>query len=132
MQDGVGIGSHEKLHLRHFLVDFLHELYYKVDQLVLKHLLGMEVGDEEGNVIALGSVSCARGSSMCIGTAYLDSLPSQDEKGLGALGQEASELVDEDVLNLIGLLDPDAYTDTVYAGLYEDSLVLVSGDGEGV
>ena len=43
----------EELHLRDLLVHILHELDDKVHQLVLQHLLGVEVGDEERNVIAL-------------------------------------------------------------------------------
>ena len=43
----------EELHLRDLLVHVLHELNDEVHQLVLQHLLGMEVGDEERNVIAL-------------------------------------------------------------------------------
>lgn len=43
----------EELHLRDLLVHILHELNNEVHQLVLQHLLGVEVGDEERNVIAL-------------------------------------------------------------------------------
>ena len=43
----------EELHLRDLLVHILHELNDEVHQLVLQHLLGVEVGDEERNVIAL-------------------------------------------------------------------------------
>lgn len=42
------------------------------------------------------------------------------------MGQESSEFVDQNVLNLIGLLDLDADTNTVYTWLYKDSLVLIS------
>lgn len=45
----------EELHLRDLLVHILHELDDEVHQLVLQHLLGVEVGDEEGNVIALSN-----------------------------------------------------------------------------
>jgi hypothetical protein len=40
-------GVQEKLHFRDLLVHVLHELDDKVHQLVLQHLLGVEVGDEE-------------------------------------------------------------------------------------
>ena len=106
--------TYEKLHLRDLLVDLLHELDYEVDQLVLEHLLGVEVGDEERDIVAL------------------DGLATQDEEGLGALGEEAGELVDEDALDLVGLLDTDADTDAVDAGLNKDTLVLVPGHGQGV
>lgn len=64
--------------------------------------------------------------------AYLDSLSPQNEKGLGALGQEPGELVYENVLNLIGLLYPETDPDAVYAGLDKDPLILVARDNQGV
>lgn len=45
--------------------------------------------------------------------------------------QEARELVDEDVLNLVGLLDLDADAHRVDARLDEDPLVLVAGHRQG-
>lgn len=45
--------------------------------------------------------------------------------------QESGKLVDEQVLNLIGLLDLDADADGVDARLDQDSLVLVTGNGQG-
>ena len=48
------------------------------------------------------------------------------------MGQEAGKLVDQDVLDFVGLLDLDANAHTVDAGLDKDSLVLVSGNDEGV
>lgn len=49
--------SYEKLHLGNLLIHFLHELDYKVDQLMLQHLLGVKVGDEERDIITLTAVS---------------------------------------------------------------------------
>lgn len=46
--------------------------------------------------------------------------------------QEARELVDQDVLYLIRLFYPNAYSHTVDTGLNEDLLVLVSRHGERV
>ena len=43
----------EELHIRDLLVHIFHELNNEVHQLVLQHLLGVEVGDEERDVIAL-------------------------------------------------------------------------------
>ena len=63
--------------------------------------------------------------------ADLDGLPPQDEEGLGSLRQETGELVDKDMLNLVGLLDLDGHADGVYTGFDEDPLVLVSGNGQG-
>jgi hypothetical protein len=39
--------AYEELHLRDLLVDLFHELDNKVDQLMLQHLLGVEIGDQE-------------------------------------------------------------------------------------
>lgn len=36
--------TYEELHFGDFLVYILHKLYNKVDQLVLQHLIGVEVG----------------------------------------------------------------------------------------
>lgn len=48
-----GLPTYEELHLRNFLINLLHELYDEINQLVLKHLFRMEVGNQEGNVISL-------------------------------------------------------------------------------
>ena len=45
--------SYEELHLRDLLVHLLHELDDEIHQLMLQHFLGVEVGDKEGDVIAL-------------------------------------------------------------------------------
>jgi hypothetical protein len=55
-QHWVARAAYEELHLRNLLVDLFHELNDKVDKLVLQHLLGMEVCDEEGDVVSL--LSC--------------------------------------------------------------------------
>lgn len=80
---------------------------------MLQHLFGVEVGDEERDVVAL------------------DRLPPQDKEGLGTLGQEAGKLVDKDLFNLVGLLDFDADADAVDAGLDKDTLVLVARNRQG-
>jgi hypothetical protein len=106
--------TYKELHLRDLLVDFLHKLDDEVHQLVLQHLLCVEVGDQERDVVSL------------------DRFPSQDDKALCSLLQEPCEFVDQDVLNLVCLLDLDAYSYTVDTGLDQDALVLVARDGEGV
>lgn len=45
--------------------------------------------------------------------------------------QEARKLVHQDVLDLVGLLDLDAYSDAVDARLDEDALVLVARNCQG-
>ena len=42
-----------QLHLGNLFVDVLHELNDEVDELVLQHGLGMKIGDQKGNVVAL-------------------------------------------------------------------------------
>ena len=48
-----GTGIDGQLHLGDLLVDLLHEVNHKVHQFVLEHLLRVEVGYEEGNVVTL-------------------------------------------------------------------------------
>ncbi|USP81143.1 hypothetical protein yc1106_08417 [Curvularia clavata] len=105
---------YEELHFGDLLVDLLHELNDKVDELVLQHFLGVEVGDQERDVVAL------------------DGLPPQNEERLSSLGQEPCELVDQNVLNLVCLLDLDAYSYTVDTGLDVYTFILVSRHGKRV
>lgn len=51
------LGTYEELHLRYFLIYFLHELNDEVDQLVLQHSFCMEVRDQERDVVSLEQVS---------------------------------------------------------------------------
>ena len=59
--------THEKFHLRDLLIHFLHEFNYKVNKLVLQHLLRMIICDQEGYVISLkNTISAALlGQSLC-------------------------------------------------------------------
>ena len=45
--------AYEELHLGNLLVNLFHELDNEVDKLVLEHLLGVEVCNEERDVISL-------------------------------------------------------------------------------
>lgn len=47
----------------------------------------------------------------------LHSLPSQNEKRFGSLGQEPGEFMDEDVLYFVRLFDANADTNTIHTGL---------------
>ena len=109
-----GRETYEKLHLRYLLVYLLHELNDEVHQLVLQHLLGVEVRNQERDIITL------------------DWFPPQNDKALRSLLQESCEFVDQDVLNLVCLLDLDVYPHAVDAGLDQDSLVFVTRYGEWV
>ena len=80
---------------------------------MLQHLLGVEICDEERDIISLYG------------------LPPEHEEGLGTLGQEAGELMDKYGLDLVGLLDLDADAHAVDGWLDEHTLVLVAGDGQG-
>ena len=106
--------AYKELHLGNLLVNLLHELNDEVNQFVLQHLLCMEVGDQEGDVISL------------------DRFPPQDNEALCSLLQEPCELVDQNVFDLICLLDLDAYAHAVDTGLDENALILVARDGEWV
>jgi len=115
---------YEKLHLRDLLVNFLHELYYKVDQFVLEHLFSVKVRDEKRDVIALPYISSRLSEVVTI--TNLDRFPPQDEERFSSLGQETCEFVDQDVFNLVCLLYPYADTDTVDARLDKDPFVLIT------
>ena len=78
-------GVDAELHLRDLLVNLLHELDDEVDQLVPVHLVRVEVGDEEADVVPL------------------DRLPPQDHKVFRPPHHEAHELVTQQSLDLVGL-----------------------------
>eukprot|EP01023_Acetabularia_acetabulum_P052221 TRINITY_DN57887_c0_g1_i1.p2 TRINITY_DN57887_c0_g1~~TRINITY_DN57887_c0_g1_i1.p2 ORF type:complete len:148 (-),score=18.54 TRINITY_DN57887_c0_g1_i1:71-514(-) len=109
-----GAGVDGQLHLRDLLVDVLHELDDKVDQLRLVHALRVEVGDQEADVVAA------------------DGLAAENHKVLGALHQEPQELLAENHLNLVGLLDADRDPHRVDRRLDQHLLVLVTRDHQRV
>lgn len=39
--------TYEKLHLGYLFIHLFHELYYEINQLMLQHLLGMEIRYQE-------------------------------------------------------------------------------------
>lgn len=115
---------------------------------MLQHLLGVEVRNQERDVISLpdgqspprSGVSRRHGAaaaSSCqadradSANTHLDWFPPQDEERLGALLQEPGELVYQDVLDLVSLLDLEADAHAVDAGLDQDALVLVARNGQG-
>lgn len=55
--------SYKELHLRDFLVHLLHKLNDEVYQLMLQHLLGVKVCDQEGDIISLFPLSVAATST---------------------------------------------------------------------
>lgn len=96
---------------------------------MLQHVLGVEIGDEEGDVISLHLVRISQESGQ---GSNLDGLSAEDEESLGPLSQESGEFVDQYVLNLVCLLDLYAHPDAVDAGFDEDSLVVVSRHSQGI
>lgn len=102
--------TYEELHLWDLLVYFLHEFNHEIDKLVRQHLFGVEVGDEEGDVEAFNW------------------LPAQNEEWLCSLGEESSEFVDKNVLDLIGLLDANGYSNGISGRLNEAGVSLVNCD----
>ena len=52
-----GTGVEAELHLADLFVDLLHKLKNEVHKFVLVHLLGVEVGEEEADVIVLQGVN---------------------------------------------------------------------------
>lgn len=124
--------TYEELHLRDFLIHLFHELDNKVDKLVLQHGFGVEVGDQERDIIALAVRQQSLSHPIRLPHTNLYWLPPQDEERFRALRQESRELVDKDMLDFIRLLYTDAHTDTVDTGFDEDSLVLVARNGQGI
>ena len=81
---------------------------------MLQHLLGVEVRNQEGDIVAL------------------DRFPPQNVERLGALCQESRKLVDQNMFDLIRLLDLDAYPHAVDTWFDVHPLILVSRYGERV
>lgn len=75
-----------------------------------KHFFRVEVGDEETDVISLHW------------------LPAQNEERFGSLGEEPSEFVNKNVLDLICLLDSDTYAYRIVAWLDFDLLIFIPAD----
>lgn len=75
-----------------------------------KHFFRVEVRDEETDVISL----------------YW--LPAQNEERFRSLGEEPSEFVNKNVLDLISLLDSDTYAYRIVAWLNFDLLIFIPAD----
>ena len=101
---------------------------------MLQHLLGVEIGNEERNVIALPEIHLAivRVHARDPALTYLDRLPPQNEEGLRSLRQEARELVHQDMLDLVRLFYPYANAHAVDRGFNKDTFFLVSRNGQWV
>lgn len=75
---------------------------------MLVHLLGMEVCNQKGDVVAF------------------DGLSAQDDEVFGSHHHEAGEFVTKDLLDLVGLLDGNTDSHGVHRGFDENSLLLVT------
>lgn len=75
-----------------------------------KHFFRVEVRDEETDVISLHW------------------LPTQNEERFRSLGEEPSEFVDKNVLDLICLLDSDTYANRIVAWLNLHLFIFIPAD----
>lgn len=115
---------YEELHFRNLFIHLLHKLYDEIHQLMLQHLLGMEVGNKERYVISLFQSEPFPVSHHV--STHLDRFPPQNKKRFCPLGKEPREFVHKNMLYLVCLLDLDTDSNAVYAGFYENPLILVS------
>jgi hypothetical protein len=88
----------------------------------------MGIRYKERDIITLFESGLARLSTSPM--AYLDWFPPQNEERFRPLRKETGKLMNKNVLDLICLFDPYAYSHTVDAGLYEYLLILVSCDSQ--
>lgn len=114
MGDDTSAGVDRGLHLGDLGIDVLHELDDEIDELVLVHRLGVEVGDQEGDIVSL------------------DGLTTQDDERLGTLGQEAHKLLGQQLLQLICLLHSNRDAQRVNRSLYQHTLLLGTSDDDWV
>lgn len=102
----------------------------------------MKVGDQKGNIVALGG-NTIRGMSTTLPErahkghgreentkTYRDRLSPQDDKPFSSHRHEPGKLFTQDSLNLIGLLDGNGQPDRVDGRFNEDAFVFVSADLE--
>jgi hypothetical protein len=57
--------AYEKFHFRNLLIHFFHKLDYEINQLVFQHRLRVEIGDEEGDIIALVIALASPNTQIC-------------------------------------------------------------------
>lgn len=93
---------------------------------MLEHFFRVSVGDQKRDVVSLLLSACVIHQRST--DEDLDCFPPQNKEGFRSLGQEASELVNQDILNLVCLLYSYADSYAVDTWLYEDLLVLIAGN----
>lgn len=114
LSDDTSAGVDGRLHLGDLRVYVLHELNDEIHQLVLVHALGVEVGHQKGNVVAL------------------DGLSTEDHEWLRTLGQEAHKLLRQQLLQLVSLLHSNANAKRVDGSLDQNALLRSTSDDHGV
>lgn len=113
-----------QLHTADFTVDLLHELNDEIHQLVLPHVLAVEICDQETDVVALHideivddtcvvRTDLTRQDMRAASTAcaYLDGLTTENEELVCTLRQESRKAIDQHLLHLVCLLDGDTDAD---------------------
>ena len=137
------VDTYKKLHLGNLFVHLLHELYDEIHQFMLQHLLGMEIRNQKRNIVALHPTHVSLDPSLpslallsipyiTVGSGcktYRHSLPPQYEKPLRPLCQKPRKLMYQDPLDLVRLLDSDADSHAIHAGLDEYAFFGIAADG---
>lgn len=88
-------------------------MYDEVDQFVFVHLFGVEICDQEADVVAF------------------DGFASQHHEVFGSHHHETRELVAENFLDLVGLLHGDADPHRIHTALDEYAFLFVTRDDHG-
>lgn len=97
-----------QLHFVDFFVDFLHEMYDKIDQFVFVHLFGVEVRDQKTDVVAF------------------DWFASQHHEIFRTHHHESGEFVAKNFLNFVGLFHGDANAHRIHAALDEYAFFFIA------
>ena len=123
LSNNTSTGIQAQLHLTHLLVELFHERNDEIDQLVLQHLISMEICNQETNVISLIELALHLFKST---RSNRNSLSSENDKVLGTHHHESRELMTQDLFDFICLFHFDAESDGIDGSLDQDSFLLVS------
>jgi len=140
-------GVDGQFHFINLFINFLHKMYYKVNDLEPIHGLGVKVGDQERHIITGGRLLAIR-STAVLGVAdgrvvctlaairywlavRVDGrhwLATKYDKIIRSHHQESRELVHEYAFNVIGLFDGDRYAHRVDRRLDQYTFFLIPTD----
>ena len=101
---------HRQLHFADLFVDILHKLDDEIHQLVLVHLLSVEVGDQEADVVALHG------------------FPTKNKEVVRSHHHKAHKLMAQNLLNFVSLLNSNTDSKRIDRSLDENLLLLVSAN----